>query len=208
MNSRFRSRSACALAVALGVVLSVPAAPAAQAVPALAVTTGRVVLAGTSNIHDYTAETNEVRVVRAELAPTTTGSVGWTEIVKPDAIRAFEIAVPAASLHSSKDGLDKNMHKALKASEFPDITFRLSRIETGASGEVVGIDTLEVAGVAREVMLALTLEPGDESLLVKGRTELLMPDFGIAPPKAMLGMLKTDPKVTITFEVVLAAAAG
>ena len=31
-----------------------------------------------------------------------------------------------------------------------------------------------------------------------------MTDYGIAPPKAMLGMLKTDPKVTITFETVLA----
>jgi hypothetical protein len=29
---------------------------------------------------------------------------------------------------------------------------------------------------------------------------LLMTDFGITPPKAMLGMLKTDPKVTVTFE--------
>ena len=27
-----------------------------------------------------------------------------------------------------------------------------------------------------------------------------MTDFGITPPKAMLGMLKTDPKVTVTFE--------
>ena len=34
-----------------------------------------------------------------------------------------------------------------------------------------------------------------------------MTDFGITPPKAMLGMLKTDPKVTVTFETVLAIAA-
>jgi hypothetical protein len=33
---------------------------------------------------------------------------------------------------------------------------------------------------------------------------MLMTDFGIVPPKAMLGMLKTDPKVTITFETLLA----
>ena len=34
-----------------------------------------------------------------------------------------------------------------------------------------------------------------------GRAKLR--DYGIAPPKAMLGMLKTDPKVTVTFETVL-----
>jgi hypothetical protein len=31
-----------------------------------------------------------------------------------------------------------------------------------------------------------------------------MTDFAIKPPTAMLGMLKTDPKVTVTFETVLA----
>ena len=34
-----------------------------------------------------------------------------------------------------------------------------------------------------------------------------MTDFGITPPKAMLGMLKTDPKVTVTFETVLGDSA-
>jgi hypothetical protein len=33
---------------------------------------------------------------------------------------------------------------------------------------------------------------------------LLMTDFGIAPPKALMGMLKTDPKVTVSFQTLLA----
>jgi hypothetical protein len=32
-------------------------------------------------------------------------------------------------------------------------------------------------------------------------------DYGIMPPKAMLGMLKTDPKVVVTFETVLSQPA-
>ena len=36
-----------------------------------------------------------------------------------------------------------------------------------------------------------------------GTTSLMMTDYGVTPPKAMLGMLKTNPKVTITFELVL-----
>ena len=42
----------------------------------------------------------------------------------------------------------------------------------------------------------------DANFTVTGEVQLLMTDFGIAPPKAMLGMLKTDPKVTVTFETV------
>jgi hypothetical protein len=30
-----------------------------------------------------------------------------------------------------------------------------------------------------------------------------MTDYGIKPPTAMLGMLKTDPKVTVSFETML-----
>ena len=36
------------------------------------------------------------------------------------------------------------------------------------------------------------------------RVDLLMTDYGVTPPKAMLGLLKTDPKVTVTFETVVA----
>ena len=42
------------------------------------------------------------------------------------------------------------------------------------------------------------------AMSVQGQTQLLMTDFGIKPPTAMLGMLTTDPKVTVSFETVLA----
>jgi hypothetical protein len=42
-------------------------------------------------------------------------------------------------------------------------------------------------------------------LTVTGELPLLMTDYGITPPKAMLGMLKTDPKIVVAFEVVLSA---
>ena len=175
----------------------------AQARAPLAIDTARVSLAGTSNIHEYTASTTKVRVTQVRLAPSVTGAAFWTEIVKPGAIEAFEIAIPAATLTSPKDGLDKNMHKALKVEQFPDITFKLARLE-GAPGSLRGVGTLRIAGVEREVVLALTTEQRDNTLTVKGRLPLLMTDYGIKPPTALLGMLKTDPKVTVTFETVLA----
>jgi hypothetical protein len=43
-------------------------------------------------------------------------------------------------------------------------------------------------------------------LQVRGTRELLMTEFGIKPPTMFMGMLKTDDKVTIKFEVQLALA--
>jgi polyisoprenoid-binding protein YceI len=145
-----------------------------------------------------------VRVTRVELAEGVAGATLWDAIVEPRAIDAFEIVIPAASLSSPKEGLDKNMHKALKVQEHPHITFRLRRLEAGTAGSLKAVGMLQIAGVEREIALDIKTERRDSTLAVKGEVQLLMTDYGITPPKAMLGMLKTDPKVTVAFETVLA----
>jgi hypothetical protein len=167
--------------------------------------TSRISIAGTSNIHAYTATTDTVRVTDLRLADDVIGTDAWERLVGPGALQAFEIAIPAVSLSSPREGLDKNMHKALKVPQHPDIVFRLSRLEeTGDAAARRAIGMLRVAGVEREVTLNLKTERQDAALKVSGALDLLMTDFGIAPPKAMLGMLKTDPKVTVTFETTVA----
>jgi len=176
--------------------------PTAQTAP-LAMDTARVTIVGSSNIHEYTASTETVRVTRVKLAVPATGDKFWDDVVKPGALEGFEVSIPAATLTSPKAGLDKNMHKALKVDEHRDITFRLARLERAATGALMAVGTLRIAGVEREVVLGLKTERRDAALVVKGQLALLMTDYGIKPPVAMLGMLKTDPKVTITFETVL-----
>jgi hypothetical protein len=192
-----------ALAVAL---LTQPAAARGEEAPAstLKLVSSRVTLAGTSNIHPYTASTTAARVVRVQVARGVISEGGITDaILKPGGLEAFEIAIPAATLSSPKEGLDKNMHKALKVTEHPDITFRLLRLEAADAGALRGVGVLKIAGVEREVALTLKARLADATVTVTGELQLLMTDFGITPPKAMLGMLKTDPKVTVTFDTVL-----
>jgi polyisoprenoid-binding protein YceI len=172
----------------------------------LAIDSARITISGTSNIHAYTASTTTVRVTRAQLTCELEGPDMWSNALKPGAVDAFEIVVPAATLTSPRDGLDKNMHEALKVKDHPDIVFRLLRFDpgSGAAGTLRGIGVLRVAGVEREVSFDVTTQREGSMLKVQGRLLLLMTDFGIKPPVAMLGMLKTDPKVAITFETVLA----
>jgi polyisoprenoid-binding protein YceI len=179
---------------------------ARQNAPApLGIDTARVTISGTSNVHAYTASSTAVRVTLARLASSVAGSNFWDELIKPGGLEAFEIAIPASTLSSPKEGLDKNMHKALKVQQHPDITFRLLRIQArqGAPGGLRAVGILNIAGVEREVPLDITAERKGTTLGIKGEVQLLMTDYGITPPKAMLGMLKTDPKVTVAFETVL-----
>jgi polyisoprenoid-binding protein YceI len=195
----------CALALGLWIGAAAAAATDEPSRSPLGIASGRVSIAGTSNIHAYTATTTAVRVRRLQIAEGVSGPNMWDGIVKPGAVEAFEVAIPAATLSSPKDGLDKNMHKALKVTEHPDIVFRLLRFEPrpGAPGALRAIGVLQIAGVERNVSLDVTTERTDVTLTVQGALELQMTDYGIKPPTAMLGMLKTDPKVTVTFETVL-----
>jgi len=186
--------------------ISLAARPATLADTALTIDTGKVTIAGTSNIHEYTASTTNVRVTQARLGAVLGGHF-CDNALKPGAVDMFEISIAAATLTSPKgEALDKNMRKALKTDQFPEITFRLTKLDpTGKpAGAARAVGMLKIAGVEREVAMDITTKPDGEKLVVQGRLELLMTDYGVKPPVAMMGMLKTDPKVTVTFETVLA----
>lgn len=199
-----RSFMARTLALAASLVL----AAAVHAEAPLAVESATVTIAGTSNVHEYTASTTSVRVTNAKVATQAAGTDFWENALQPGTLEAFEIAVAAGTLKSSKEGLDKNMYKALDVKQHPDITFRLVRLEpvAGTPGAARAVGVMRIAGVEREVALDLETARKGALFSVQGKIGLLMTDYGIKPPKAMLGMLKTDPKVTVTFEAVFAVA--
>jgi polyisoprenoid-binding protein YceI len=186
--------------------VSLAARPGAPAESPLAIDAGTVTIAGTSNIHEYTASTTSVRVTQARFGAALDGRF-CENALKPGAVDSFEISIAAATLKSPKgDALDKNLRKALKTDQFPEITFRLAKLDTTGkpANAAAAVGTLTIAGVAHEVTMDITTKQDSGKLVVQGRLDLLMTDYGIKPPTAMMGMLKTDPKVTVTFETVLA----
>jgi polyisoprenoid-binding protein YceI len=198
------SISALTCAMVLGLIAT-PVVTAQDAAAPLALSSAKVSLAGTSNIHEFTASTTDVRVTRVAIANGVSGAGLLAAVLNPGAVEAFDIAIRTASLSSPKEGIDKNMHKALKAAEFKDITFRLVRLEAKPALRAIGL--LKIAGVEREIAIDLKTVATATALTISATVPMLMTDYGITPPKAMLGMLKTDPKITVTFEVVLAAPA-
>ena len=190
--------------VFLALAIVFPVIAFAQDAP-LTLANAKVAIAGTSNIHEFTASTADVKLTRLALAGGVSGPNLLTAILNPGAVEALDIAIKTTTLTSPKEGLDKNMYKALKAAEFPEITFRLKKLEAnGAALRALG--ALKIAGVEKDIAFDLKTTANTNTLTVSGSVPLLMTDYGIAPPKAMMGMLKTDPKITVTFETVFASA--
>jgi polyisoprenoid-binding protein YceI len=183
------------------------AAPAGiDAAPGSNVTVSSATLSisGTSTMHPYTVSTKALKVSAASApAPDVQG------LLQPDALQGFELQIPVNTFTSDKDGLTKQMFKAMKADKHPTITFRLDSytVEAAAAGATVKPKgTLTVAGVERPIDMVLEVKEQAGRLHVRGTRDLLMTEFGIKPPTMFMGMLKTDDKVTITFEFQLALA--
>jgi hypothetical protein len=198
-----RSVASYSLAALAAITLSPVRVVHAADAMALRLESARVSLDGTSNLHDFTATTTTVRVAAMEVGPASEGDL-LDSVLRPGGLETFEIVIPAATLLSPKDDLNKNMHKALKVQQYADIRFRLKALEP-AGGAYRATGWLTVAGVEKEVTLTLQVQRSGGGLAVTGGTELMMPDFGITPPKALLGMVKANPKVQITLALVLSA---
>jgi polyisoprenoid-binding protein YceI len=159
---------------------------------------GEATVAGTSSLHDWSAQSatiNGTATFAGDLVP-----------AAPPAIQSIQLAIPVNSLKSGEgSSMDDNICDALKMKDDPQITFTLTHADLksppSASDPKFHYDAvgqLTIAGTARSVNLALDVQPGDGgTLTIAAKTPLKMTDFGVKPPTAMLGMIKSGDAVTV-----------
>lgn len=153
-------------------------------------------ISGTSTLHDWTSTVNDVQAT-AELV--------WEE-EHLTGIETLEVKVRSGSIISGKGTImDNKTWTALKKDEYPYITFQLRKAMVSASAPytVTAQGNLSIAGATRAIELLAkgVPQPGGE-IVFSGRYRLLMTDYGIAPPTALMGSLKTGDLITVDFEAV------
>ena len=154
-----------------------------------------LVVYGTSNIHDWEVNAEDQR--------------GKIEISQETQFQLskLQITVKSESLKSGKKGMDKNTFKALKTDKYKDIEFELNRVENVTKisenkHQVIIVGDLSVAGTKRQISIATTIANGSEKIVLTGSVEVVMTDFNIEPPTALLGTIKTGDAVTLKFTAV------
>ncbi|MEE4196834.1 MAG: YceI family protein [Bacteroidales bacterium] len=156
-----------------------------------------IVVEGTSSVHDWEMEANGLK----------SAVVLHFNDNKLTEIKDAEFSCLAENVVSDNSIMNNKTHDALKAKKHPQISFRLKSVDrldvTGnsVSGEVSGI--LKIAGVSQSIRFNFTghLNPG-HMFTISGTVPLMMSDFNIDPPTAMLGALKTGDKVKINFKFI------
>ena len=157
-----------------------------------------VFIDGTSTVHDWTCD------VKKYTGSFSSGAKGATT---PLAIESGTFSVAIDDIDCGKGAMNSKMKDALGGNKATNVMFVLTSAKlvptTGAafSAELTG--ALKMAGVTKPIVLIATGQTlADNQVQIEGSVDVVMSDFDIDPPTAMLGMLKTGDKVTIRFNVV------
>jgi len=167
----------------------------------------RLSLSGDSTLHAYESVSTGFSATADLHAPVRTGDMAaLRQAIFNGKMSGFVLQVPVRKLKSAREGLDENLHKALRAPEFPEITFKMTSYEAYSAGEDARIlikagGQLQVAGKIRDTVITGYVHLSADAFTLSGTKELLMSDFDVHAPVLFLGTVKTDDKIVVHFNL-------
>ncbi|MFV0605592.1 MAG: YceI family protein [Niabella sp.] len=154
------------------------------------------IIKGTSSLHSWQC------VVKKQTGTATIYNTGTL------AISALTVNMESASIKSiNEDGssfnesMDKNIYKALKTDQFANITYKListSNVKTkGNTTSLTATGELTIAGKTNKILFPVKAVVNGNKIIFSGATKFKMSLFGIKPPTALMGTIKTGDEITI-----------
>lgn len=173
-------------------------------------------LEGSSNVRDWRCDATSLDA-SVDLEA---GDVDLGDASAVARLRHVQVRVPAHSLTCGGGEMDRIMYKALHADDEPDCRQIVGRFDVVARSsrehELVMQGTLRVAGHEHTVRVPIEVErQRDGTLRARGTLPILMTDYGIKPPSVFFGVLRTDNRLVVKFDLridqpatLVSAAAG
>jgi polyisoprenoid-binding protein YceI len=164
---------------------------------------------GTSNLHGWACRTQELDAT-VELDAIAAAQLS---VAPPKALKRVSVKVPVKSLKCGHGPMDNNLYKALSADATPEISYIMATFEAVAgetkdSFSLKTVGTLTVAGKERSITMdVVATRLADGTVKATGTLPIKMTDFGIKPPTAIFGRLKTGDEVKVNFELTVGAKA-
>jgi polyisoprenoid-binding protein YceI len=161
----------------------------------------RLWLEGSSNVRDWRCDATAVD------ASVDIDDVSRTPVNSIARLRRVHVRVPTHSLTCGRSQMDRIMYKALHVDDEPDcrqIVGHFEVVSPGADGAVVMQGTLRIAGRERAVRVPVAVQQQpDGSLRAQGVLPILMTDYGVTPPTALFGVLRTGNRLVVKFDLVV-----
>jgi polyisoprenoid-binding protein YceI len=154
--------------------------------------TATVIIHGSSNVHDWQSEATDVRL---------TGQFDTDASGKLVAVKNLAVSILVEGIKSEKGRImDGKTYKALVSEDHPNITFQSSSVAVQGAN-ITAKGNLNIAGETRPVTITATWNQSSGAIALSGEYAFKMTDFGIDPPTAMMGAMKTSDDVTVKYAV-------
>ena len=146
-------------------------------------------ISGGSTLHDWHMETKAVK------------GEGMFKVAGGQFKGAQSLAITfdAESLKSGTKGLDSNAYKALKTDKNKQISYLLTEL-TGSGPTFTAKGNLTIAGVTKPISFPVKLTTTGNQLTFEGSLKTQLTYFSITPPTALMGTVKTEDAVTLSFK--------
>jgi polyisoprenoid-binding protein YceI len=151
----------------------------------------KVWIEGDSNLHPWSCKATEPEA-QIEVDP-----------ASAQIAQALTLRVKVAGLDCGEGKMNEKLREALHAEEQPVIEYHLISAERVSAWplRIKALGSLTIAGATRPVTFTVDVDPGADGVQrARGKVDVLMTDFGVKPPTALM-VLKTYDKVTVHFEI-------
>jgi polyisoprenoid-binding protein YceI len=151
---------------------------------------------GTSSLHDWESAIEKIEC-KGFYAMANNSLMDVKDVV---------VKIPVTSIKSTKGKImDNKTYDAFNYEKYPNIVFTLSAQKINEKNSTIDLTgNLAMAGTTKSVNLTANYKilPNGE-LQIIGSKKIIMTDFGMEPPTAMMGTIKVGNDVSVYFEITL-----
>ena len=153
-------------------------------------------VSGTSTVRGWTCSVDGTAEVTAGGSASVSGF--------SDGVQAATLSVQVEEFSCPQDQMREHLLEAMRANEFPRITFTLDSYEASGQGAVAN-GSLTILDATRDVSFPISLTPSGGGVAIAGELPLDVTDYGVEPPVVMLGLMRVRPEIRIQFSGMVAS---
>jgi len=132
-----------------------------------------------------------------------------------------KLSLPVKEFFCEHKIMTKDFHNLLKADQFPEITIEVECIETHANDEIKNIPVstdmpqaktaavharFHITGRSKPYRIPVDIEQQQGRSIYRGTIMVNIEDFGLAPPKKFMGMVKVDKWIEIHLNLIVSVS--
>ncbi len=163
----------------------------------------RLTIDGSSNVNKFTCACNQQ-------FPQSTLRFDLSDGGRSARFTNAGLSIRTKSLDCGNNQMNKDMYQTLRADQHPNIRIDLTRAQLQEAGQLSDTDwtplkatsTLTIAGVSKPVVFEVKAKRvSADRIRLMASKEVLMTDFHIDPPRAMLGLIKVNDAIRINMDL-------